>query len=62
MLCFVAGFAEALQIHQVLMACLFVELPDFVAIHPALTSANLAVVMSPTVDIAANTVPLATRQ
>jgi hypothetical protein len=58
----VAGFAEALEAHQVLIACLFIELPGFVAVHPALTSANLAVVTSLTVDIAANTIPLATRQ
>jgi len=62
MLCFVAGFTEALEAHQVLMACLFIELPGFVAVHPTLPSANLAVITSPTIDVAANTVPLATRQ
>ena len=62
MFCFVAGFAEALEAHQVLMVCLFVELPGFVAVHPAFTPADLAVVASPAIDVASNAVPLATRQ
>ena len=62
MLRFMAGFTEALEAHQVLIACLFIELPGFVAVHPALSTANLAVITGPAIDIAANTVPLATRQ
>ena len=62
MLRFVAGFAETLEAYQVLIACLFVELPGFVAVHLALATANLAVITDPAIDIAANTVPLATRQ
>ena len=62
MLRFMAGFAEALEAHQVLIACLFIELPGFVAVHPALTSANLAVIASFAIYRAANAVPLATRQ
>ena len=62
MLRFMAKTTQALEAHQVLVVCLFIELPGFVAVHPALTSANLAVVASPAIDIASNAVPLATRQ
>ena len=62
MLRFMAKMTQALEAHQVLVVCLFVVLPGFVAVHPALTSANLAVVASPAIDIASNAVPLATRQ
>ena len=62
MLRFMAKITQALEAHQVLMACLFVELPGFVAVHPALTPAYLAVVVSSVIDVASNTVPLATRQ
>jgi len=62
MLRFMAKLTQALETHQILVARLFVELPDFVAVHPAFTSANLAVVASPAIDVAANAVPLATRQ
>ena len=62
MLRFMAKMTQALETHQVLVVCLFVELPDFVAVHPALTTAYLAVVASPAIDVASNAVPLATRQ
>lgn len=62
MLCLVAGIAQALETHQVLVACLFIELPDFMAVHPAFTSANLAVIASFAIYRTANAVPLATRQ
>ena len=62
MLCFMAKLTQALEAHQVLMVRLFVKLPDFVAVHPALTLADLAVVASPAINVASNAVPLATRQ
>jgi hypothetical protein len=69
MLRFMAKMTQALEAHQVLMACLFVELPGFVvelpgfvAVHPALTPTYLAVVVRSAIDVASNTVPLATRQ
>lgn len=62
MLRFMAKLTQTLKAHQVLMVCLFIELPCFMAVHPALTPAYLAVVVSSAIDIASNTVPLATRQ
>jgi len=62
MLCHVAGIAQALKAHQVLVACLFIELPDFMAVHPAFTSANLAAIASFAIYRAANAVPLAAGQ
>jgi len=62
MLRFVAAFAEAFDAHQALIACLCIELPGLVAVHPALTTANLAAITGPAIDMAANTVPLAARQ
>jgi len=62
MLCFVAGFAKALEAYQVLTACLFIEPPSFVAVHPALATTNPTVITGPAIDVAANTIPLATRQ
>jgi hypothetical protein len=56
------GFAQTFKAEQILVACLFIELPNFVAVHPALAAANLAVITSPATDMAANTVPLVTRQ
>ena len=62
MLRLVAGLAETLEAHQVLMACLLIELPGFVAVHPALTSTNLAAITSLTVYRTAKAVPLAAQQ
>ncbi len=62
MLRFMAKLTQALEAHQVLTVCLFVKLPDFVAVHPAFTPAYLAVVASPAIDVAANVVPLAMGQ
>ena len=62
MLRLVAGLAETREADQVLTACLLIELPDFVAVHPALTSANLAMIAGLAVHRAAKAVPRATRQ
>jgi len=54
---FVASLAEAFETHQVLIACLFIKIPDLVAVHPACRAANLAAVVGLAVNGAAQLVP-----
>ena len=58
---FVALLAEAPEAHKVLVPALVVEMPDLVAVHPACSPANLAVMVGSLVNRAAKAVPLATR-